>query len=128
MKRRLASRDCADLPFRVHSDPDARLCVQPMNGHYITEAMDAGAKFGSDYAGVNYMMVQPAVEIVDRTGTVIQKWSWHSVRPAPIPMGAMTKVKIDGEEKLLVAIRPLSADLLPAIKERRDVRLSAISF
>lgn len=129
VKSRLASRDTADLPFPVHSDPDAKLCVKPMDGYYVTEPMDAGAKFGGDYVGVTYTMVQPAVEVVDRAGNVVQKWSWHSIQPPPEPMGAMTKITVDGEgEKLLVAVRPLSADILPAIKEGRDVRMSAIAF
>lgn len=128
VNRRLASRDTGGLPFPVHSDPDRKLCVQPMDGYYVTEPMDAGAKFGGDYVGVSYTMVQPAVEIVDRSGTLLQKWSWYSVEPTPDPMGAMTKVSVDGEEKLLVAVRPLSADIIPAIREGRNVRMSAVSF
>lgn len=125
LKTRLADRDCADLPFPVHSDPDARLCAKPGGNHYVTDPMDAGAKFGGDYVGVSYTMVQPALEVVDKTGAVVHKWSWHSIQPPPKPMVETTTVTAAGQSMWLVQARPLSADILPAIKEGRDVKLSS---
>jgi len=123
IKMRLAKKEI-ELPFPIHSDPDAKLCAKPEDGHYMTEQMNAGENFGPDYAGVNYMMVQPALEIVDKTGVVVQKWSWHSFQPPPNPMLWSTKVMVRGEEMLLVLCRPLSNDILPAIKEGRGVGLA----
>lgn len=129
LKFRLARRHTVDLPFPVHSDPDAKLCAKPGDGHYITEWFDAGEFFKGDYLGVSYTMVQPALEIVDKTGAVIQKWSWHSIQPPPVPMETGSgggKVTLpDGQKIPLVMARPMSADILPAIKEGRDVKLSA---
>jgi len=129
LKARLADRKCADLPFQVHCDPDANLCVKPGDDFFITERQDAGAKFGGDYVGVDYLMVQPALVIVDSAGAVVRKWSWHSYQPPLTDMSGLATVTIDGKSIYLVAARPLSADILPAIREGRDVRLScALSF
>lgn len=124
LKYRLGARHCANLPFPVHSDPDARLCAKPGDDYYITQPFDAGEYFKGDYVGVSYNMVQPALEIVDKSGAVVQKWSWHSITPPPTPMDTGTKIQVDGETMLLVQARPMSADILPAIKEGRNVKLS----
>lgn len=124
LKARLASRHCADLPFPVHSDPDARLCAKPGDGYYVTSPVDAGQKFGGDYVGVSYVMVQPALEVVDKTGAVVLRWSWHSVQPPPSPMEEATAITVGGQTMWLNQARPVSADILPAIKEGRDVKLS----
>lgn len=125
VKTRLAARHCADLPFPVHSDPDARLCAKPGDGHYITCPNDPGKLFKGDYVGVSYTMVQPALEIVDRTGTVVRKWSWHSIQPPPSPMAETTKITVAGQSVWLFQVKPMSADILPAIREGRDVKLSS---
>jgi len=129
LKTRLANRHLVDLPFPLHSDPDAKLCAKPGDGYYLTEWFDAGARLKGDYVGVSYTMVQPALEIVDKTGAVIQKWSWHSIQPPPVPMkvgpGGGKAIIGDGTAIPLVMARPMSADILPAIKEGRDLKLSA---
>jgi len=124
-ERSSSKKDIKDLPFPIHSDPNAKLCAKPEDGHYMTEPMNAGEKFGGDYVGINYIMVQPAFEVVDKTGAVVQKWSWHSFQPPPSPMEWSTKVMVGGDSIILVLARPLSADILPAIKEGRDVRLAS---
>jgi len=124
LKTRLASRQTTDLPFPVHSDPDNKLCAKPGDEYYIKEEFDAGVQLKGDYLGIAYSMVQPALEVVDRTGVVIRKWSWHSIRPIPDPMDTATKVTVEGQQLLLVQTRPQSADILPSIKEGRDVRLA----
>lgn len=129
LKARLAAKEI-DLPFPIHSDPDARLCATPGDGYYITEQMNVGEKFGdklpngdslAGYADVNYMMVQPAFEVVDKTGALVQNWSWHSLEPPPSPMEPMTK--INGAP--LVILRPVSSDIVPSIQEGRNVRVAS---
>lgn len=125
LKMRLAKKDLKDLPFPIISDPDAKLCAKPEDGHYMKLQMNAGGAFGGDYVGIDYLMVQPALEVVDKTGAVVQKWSWHSFQPPPSPMEWSTKVMVGGDSIILVLARPLSADILPAIKEGRDARLAS---
>lgn len=120
LKARLATKDM-DLPFPIHSDPDAKLCATPGDGYYVTAPMNAGESFGDAYAGVSYTLVQPAFEVVDKTGAVVQNWSWHSMQPPPSSMEAMTK--INGAP--LVILRPVTADIVPAIQEGRNVRVAS---
>lgn len=123
LKTRLAKKDL-DFPFPIHSDSNAKLCAKPEDGHYIKQAFDA-ERFGPDYAGVTYEMVQPALEVVDKTGAVLLKWSWHSFQPPPDPMEWNTKVTAGSDSIILVLCRPLSADILPAIKEGRDFQMAS---
>lgn len=124
LKTRLAKKD-TDVPFPIHSDTDRKLCAKPGDGHYMIEEMNAGKNFGGDYVGIVYDMVQPAMEIVDKTGAVVRKWSWHSLQPPPDPVHWSTKIQVGDDSIILVLARPLSADILPAIKEGRDPRLAS---
>lgn len=112
------------MPYPIHSDTNAKLCAKPEDGHYIKLAF-SGEKFGPDYADVAYDMVQPALEVVDKTGAVVRKWSWLSIQPKPDPPEWNTKIMAGGVELILVLVRPLSADILPAIKEGREFNLAS---
>jgi len=124
VKARLDEREAKDLPFPVHSDPEHKLLMNPQEGYYVKEFNPAKDKFGGDYT--DYEMVQPAIEILDKTGAVVQKWSWYSFEPTPDMKKIVNKVKTkEGEEIMLVCARPVADDILPSIKENRDVKIHA---
>merc|ERR1712238_562182 len=91
---------------------------------------DAEGAFGSPFAGVKYNMVQPALVVVDRSGQVVQKWSWRTISPKPEPMEEMTVVAdSNGGQTKLVQLRPLTSDILASIREGREVKTQeAIPF
>lgn len=123
----LEARGCPDLPFHIHSDPLHKLCAEPFDEHYVTKLFEGTQ---GDYDGVKYNMVQPAMEVVDKTGEVVLKWSWRSFKP-PLPdfEDPVQNVTHEGETLKLVLARPVTSDILPAIKEGRDVKLAhSITF
>lgn len=121
---RLAKRETGDLPFAVHSDPEHKLLLQPHEENYVKLQQPAKEKFGGDYT--DYEMVQPALEILDKTGAIVQKWSWHSFDPKPDFNNVVDLVKgSDGEEIKLVVARPQTDDIVSAIKEGRPVKIHA---
>lgn len=111
---RLKKRKVEELPFPVHSDADHRLLMVPPEGHYMFQDMPASKKFGSEFT--DYNMVQPAMEVLDRAGAVVQKWSWYSLKPPPT-----------GEGVGPVLERPITTDIVPSIKEGRNVRFASLS-
>mmetsp|Transcript_6021 Transcript_6021/g.10337 ORF Transcript_6021/g.10337 Transcript_6021/m.10337 type:complete len:121 (+) Transcript_6021:302-664(+) len=112
------------MPFPFHVDPEHKLLAKPGDAFYIIEEQDASKNFGGDYEGIKYDMVQPAYVLLDKSGAILQKWSWLSFQPPPDPMHWSTKVKVDdGEEGYLVRARPLSSDLLPSVQENRAPKL-----
>lgn len=119
---RLAKRKTANLPFHVHSDPDHELLLNPQDGQYVKELVPAG-KHGKEYT--EYNMVQPALEVLDRNGAVIQKWSWYSFDPLPDVTNPLSPVVVDGQSLWLVTARPRSADIVPSVKEGRQVKIGA---
>eukprot|EP00658_Telonema_sp_P-2_P084624 TRINITY_DN9443_c0_g1_i1.p1 TRINITY_DN9443_c0_g1~~TRINITY_DN9443_c0_g1_i1.p1 ORF type:complete len:125 (-),score=23.56 TRINITY_DN9443_c0_g1_i1:432-806(-) len=85
--------------------------------------MDA-TKYGGSYT--DYTMIQPALVVLRKDGTVQQTWSWNT---APLdrvhPKTEMTPVRVGGiHGEILVGVRPMSADLGPSILEDRDVKLA----
>ena len=62
----------------------------------------------------------------DRGGAVVQKWSWKTLEPQPAKFDAMEAVTdSNGGQMKLVQLRPLSADVLPSIKEGRAVKTAS---
>lgn len=109
----------------IHSDPDRKLCAKNGEGFYVTKPMNAEEAYAGDYMGVNYTMVQPAMEVVDKTGSIVQKWSWLTMVPTPDPVEETTKVKTEAGSMLLVQARPQGSDILASIKEGRAAKLHA---
>ena len=106
---RLAERGVAELPFGVLSDPALATvdALAPRDAIYVTERIDA-TKFnamreGSDY--VDYEMVQPAVAVCDTNGALRTWWSWKKY-----------------DDQVSVKLRPISADILAAATEGRDIK------
>lgn len=119
------------LPFQVHSDPGHHLLAASTEDFYVKQPdFDPQQYGGSAYAGVKYDMVQPALVVVDKSGVVVRQWSWHSVDPKPDTMGAMeTVTDSNGAATKLVLLRPEAADILPSIKDGRDVKTApSMSF
>jgi len=139
VKNRLEQRD-TNIRFPVHSDPEHKLLVKDANesdvtteseinlkqhaatGHslYIKKFNNA-TKYGGTYE--DYDMVQPALVVVDQSGSIQQVWSWNSGTLRDItPKEEMTPVGAFYGAPL-VTIRPVSADVVPSIKENRDVQI-----
>lgn len=119
------------LPFPVHSDPEHHLLAASTEDFYVKQPDFDPKQYGGEaYVGVKYELVQPALVVVDKSGMVVRKWSWHSVNPKPEGMGAMeTVTDSNGAATKLVLLRPEAADILPSIKEGRDVKTApSMSF
>ena len=111
--RRLAKRECADLPFTVIADP---ACATLPSGPeiFVREAIDAKKKFGPDTEYGDYDMVQPALIVADASLNLVNWWSWKSVLDydpsafsADTPVGLqIVKVPSSGESCRLVSLRP----------------------
>mmetsp|Transcript_94813 Transcript_94813/g.171208 ORF Transcript_94813/g.171208 Transcript_94813/m.171208 type:complete len:173 (-) Transcript_94813:72-590(-) len=129
---RLAIRGLVDLGFPVHSDPDHKLLLRlksdteqaaPM---YMLKAMEASSmdsKTSIPYE--DYEMVQPALVVLDKTGAVQQPtWSWLTTPIKDVePKGPFTEVPGLG---IMVAVRPVSSDIAPAVREARAVELHSV--
>lgn len=120
IKKRLAERE-SPIDFPVHSDPDHKLLIRPLEDIYVVVEHKA-SKYGGTYE--DYKMVQPAMIVVKKTGEIQQMWSWKT---APLdqvePKTEMTSVDTHGGLPL-VGVRPLSTDLWLSIKEDRNIKLS----
>lgn len=88
---------------------------------YVMKKYDA-SKHGGTYQ--DYMMIQPALIVVDKTGKIQQVWSWNTP-PLDVvsPKEELVAVQSHGG-LVLVGVRPLTPDILPSIKENRNVKLS----
>lgn len=125
VKGRLKARDVV-LPFPVHSDPEHKL-YGTGEEFYVTQKW-VGKKEcpNPDYNEIEYDMVQPALVVFDKSGKILQKWSWLFFQPRPDPLDATSNIKTPkGEEMLLVMARPLSSDIMPSIREGRAVEIHA---
>jgi len=127
VKKRLVERNTA-LPYPVHSDPEHKLLLPSKDGSnslYLKKQKNA-SEYGGTYT--DYEMVQPALVVVTKTGTVQQVWSWNTPPlDAVEPKGEMTPVASHGG-KLLVGVRPTTSDLGPSIKANRNVSTSGKSI
>jgi peroxiredoxin len=128
VKARLAARN-TDIPIPVHSDPEHKLLLSKCGAEpgsdeehsLFVKKQILASTYGGTYQ--DYMMTQPALVVVDKSGAVQQMWSW---RTEPLnelePQEEMTIVLSMGGAPL-VSVRPLSSDLGPSIKEGRNVKL-----
>jgi len=123
VKKRLADRDTV-LSYPVHSDPEHKLLLPDKDGEtslYVTKQQNA-SKFGGSYT--DYIMVQPALVVVNKKGALQQVWSWNTPPLDTVePKSEMTPVPSAGGRPL-VGVRPNSKDLLPSITEGRNVSLA----
>jgi len=88
---------------------------------YVMKKYDA-SKHGGTYE--DYMMIQPALIVLDKTGKIQQVWSWNTPPlDAVQPKEELVAVQSHGG-LMLVGVRPLTPDILPSIKENRNVKLS----
>jgi len=127
IKKRLEDRD-SPIELPVHSDPEHKLLVRrkkdspKQESLYVTIEHKAGDNYGGTYE--NYIMVQPALIVVDKTGKIQQVWSWNTpILDVVSPKRETTSVPHVGGN-VLVGIRPVSSDLLLSIKEGRDVQVA----
>mmetsp|Transcript_25074 Transcript_25074/g.70033 ORF Transcript_25074/g.70033 Transcript_25074/m.70033 type:complete len:246 (-) Transcript_25074:244-981(-) len=113
------------LVLPVHSDPDLTLCAEPREQLHVFEDLPAD----ETPSGIgSYTCVQPAMVVVDRQGRVQQWWSWRRITddPNPSPMKLVPSPK--GAIPLpLTAIRPKTEDILPSIREYRQVETTSLS-
>jgi len=108
---RLRERNC-DPTFPIHSDPSKALLPCPVEKAVVL-AQEKASQYGGDYE--DYEMVQPALFVLGPDLDVRLWWSWHKAPdfdPAN-PGGGWD----------LIRRRPVSEDILPALKEGREVRL-----
>lgn len=116
-----------DLP--LHSDPEHKLLMPPIEEFYVIEEMKASKfnkKEGDSYT--DYMMVQPALIVLDKTGNVKQSWSWRTMGVEP--MDGMTMVpnpdpNNEAKQVPAVTVRPCTADIGPSILEGRPVTMDS---
>lgn len=125
MKARLSARDSA-VELSVHSDPEHKLLPTTPGVHslFVKKEFEAST-FGGTFQ--DYVLVQPALVVVDRHGAIVQMWSWmteplRDVVRRPAPDEELTPVGLSGEG-LLHRVRPDSNDLGPSLKEGRPVKL-----
>lgn len=126
--KRLADRGTR-VRWPVHSDPE-HLLLLPVHGAETTgvevhslyvKKEKAASQYGGTYE--DYIMVQPALVVVNKSETIQQVWSWNTepldkvkVKEEMLPVG-------DFNGATLVSIRSVSSDLGPSIQENRRVKL-----
>jgi len=87
-----------------------------------SDGTDPEKKALPGYEGIVYTLVQPALVVLDRSGTIRQKWSWFSFEPRVDFKNVIAEVSVSsGEKVMLVKARPDSADILPSTREGRAV-------
>ena len=124
---RLVERDTHPR-YPVHSDPEHKLLL-PLCGaepgsaeaHSLFVKREINAsKYGGTY--LDYVLVQPALVVVDRTGAVQQTWSWRTKPLVSVELKEeMTPVQSFGGA-VLVLPRPDASDIGPSINKGRQVR------
>jgi len=125
VKKRLSDRGTS-IQSPVHSDPEHRLLLPDRgaaaDSHslYIKKHFVA-SRFGGTYE--DYVMVQPALVVVHRSGAIQQTWSWNTEPLANLKGKDDTAPVRTFGGAMLVSIRPISADLGPSIKQNRQVAL-----
>lgn len=127
IKSRLDQRD-SFVSFPIHSDPEHKLLLRDTAAEagtdkhslYVKKLTEA-SQHGGTYE--DYVLVQPALVVVDREGEIQQQWSWNTEPLNELEPKEETTVvaKLGGAP--LVSVRPETADLGPSIREGRQVRL-----
>lgn len=135
LKERLRIRNVESLSVvPVHSDPDHKLLLQlksipgteaPIYVHKLKKMT------GEDYMDSrtsipweDYNMVQPAVIVAHRSGSIKQIWSWRTGILADVePKVEGTTVPGYG---MLVSIRPKAADIVRAVKQGGPIQVQGL--
>jgi len=119
----------------VHSDPEHKLLLQltsvpgteaPVYVHKLKKLT------GEDYLDSrtsipweDYNMVQPAVIVAHRSGSIRQVWSWRTGILAEVePKVEGTVVPRLGK---LVGVRPKTADIVRAVKQGKPIEVQGLS-
>lgn len=82
-------------------------------------------------------MVQPALLVLDSEGKVLNKWSWKTMgveekeglveaAHSPVPNPDPTHPEIP--EVPVLTVRPSSDDIIPAVTEGRDIKLTTVMY
>ncbi|KAJ8599485.1 hypothetical protein CTAYLR_010437 [Chrysophaeum taylorii] len=123
LRERLEARGVPRLDYEVRSDPEHKSLEVPVGDVFVTK------KHEWDVSGP-YVMIQPAVVVLDDDGVPIKEctWSWKTMGFGNL--GELDKVETQPwngpvREVALVTFRPVISDLLSAINERRPVKLSS---
>lgn len=101
--------------FPVLTDPDLTALPEPRDRSVVLAPQNA-AQYGGDYT--DYNMVQPALFVLDVTTPEWKTLSWWSWRSYP----DFDDTKPTGSWPLIKR-RPMSADILPSILEKRPIKL-----
>jgi hypothetical protein len=129
---RLAARNLDKLGFNVHSDPESKLLLRlkedidteaPLYAREWKEASAYRSRTSVPYE--DHELVQPALTVVDQNGDVKQFWSWLVGPSKNLAKEPMIDVPGFG---MLVSLRPISLDIIPSIREKRDVNLRDIPW
>ena len=129
VKARLSAHDI-DVQTPLHSDPMHELLLMSLGSAdvhslYVKKEVPASEN-GGTYE--DYVMVQPALVVVDRTGAIIQTWSWNTEPLCEVaPLAEMTPVESFGGSPL-VSVRPVANDIGPSIQKGRSVKLQGMSM
>lgn len=117
--QRLADRGVSDLQFEVKSDPD-HVLLAPDAGDVFTVKQKEWEVSGP------YAMVQPAIIVLDAEGRTVPEctWSWKTMGYSNGQ--EMDPVEYEGKTYPLVVFRPVIADLLASVKERRPIKLAPV--
>lgn len=122
LKARLAERD-THVQIPVHSDPDFKLLAAGHDSRtsLFTKKWINASKYGGTYK--DYMLVQPALVVLDKRGSIQQTWSWKTEPLVHVePQEEMTPVGSLGGA-VLVSVKPEAADIGASIREDRQVKL-----
>jgi len=137
IKERLAARQTIST-LDIISDPEHKLLLRgadgKVSGDYVILKQDTSAwKSLSKVPYKDYNMVQPGLTVIQKGGKIQQMWTWKT--------GALkgiyekdTALKLEWSQVIpeyngmLVGIRPQISDILPSIKENRDVALAFQDF
>ena len=124
---RLAARGAADLAVPVHCDPDHKLLSPPADELYVIEQWAPSPPNDQEHPYMPYMMVQPALVVLDSAGQLVQKWAWKTMGQAE---GTLWSTKVphpDGEGEVpIVIVRPKTEDIGPALTEGRTIGLKVV--
>ena len=127
--------NCDNLGFPIHADSEHKLLLPSLaDGFYKIEEQQA-SNYNKEHQALpwtDYHMVQPALVVIDKTGAVVQKWSWLTMGITEWAAGnsAMTMVlnpdaSVEKKEMPVVTARPQTADIGPSISEGRPVKLQS---
>ena len=119
--QRLEERNVPKLDFVLRSDPNHNFLNEPNVPKDIFVMKD----YDWDVSGP-YKMIQPALYVIDTEGKVIEECSWSWTTMGSGDGDWDTRVTLEtGKDAMLVTVRPVMSYLLPAIEEKRPVKLTS---